>query len=299
MKQLVMLCLIIAAAGCTGLRERVFNGGFGAAPSTDSATMYGNRDTGISTWYKNPIIPEFAPEYSRPPTVSYAGDWQAVANVARPLTFTEQRRIGQLQSVMQRYLPLVQNLDSYKRVYAADQQEMNAFASGDSIIVFNGLFNVVDSEDELAVIIGHEIGHIVLQHVTGWNGRNTSRVLGQLGDIALCLSQQICDQTASALMQPVTWMFSRDQEREADDFGFSLLCRAGYNPHAVVSVWETMSAKMPENNGWSFLRSHPSNIERLNTLSAKVASCPRKQVQTPASPVKKLQKIPKDKRNAK
>lgn len=274
---------VILFAGCAGMRETLFNGGFGAEPTShDSAPtnsplpMNGNMpcDASHASVGCGSSTPFYSPFY-------YRGDWKAVPNTARPLTAVEQVRMDQLKSVMHKYLPMVQNLDAYQRLYAPDQYAINAYVTGDSIVVWDGLFNVVDSEDELAVIVGHEIGHIVKNHVNGFNGKNISGILGSMGDIALCLSKQTCDGEASSLMQPVTFMFSRDDEREADDFGFNLLCRAGYNPSAVVSVWKKMASKLPHNNESSWMSTHPSNVERLNTLSAKVSSCHRKQETTP------------------
>ncbi len=147
--------------------------------------------------------------------------------------------------------------------------EINAWCMpGGKIVVYEGIMNLVSSDDELAVVVGHEVAHAVAKHS---NERMSQQVLAQYGASAVSIftsgksaaTQQIAQQVYGlgaqyGVMQP----FSRKHESEADKMGLVLMTIAGYNPDVAVTFWQKMEASsstsVPE-----FLSSHPSHETRI------------------------------------
>jgi len=127
--------------------------------------------------------------------------------------------------------------------------EINAFCMpGGKIVVYEGLMKLVSSDDELAVILGHEVAHAVAKHS---NERISQQMLAQYGAQLLgeSLSQksEIVQAIASTVygvgaQYGVTLPFSRKHETEADYMGLILMTMAGYNPDKAVTFWQKMSA---------------------------------------------------------
>ena len=127
--------------------------------------------------------------------------------------------------------------------------EINAFCMpGGKIVVYEGLMKLVSSDDELAVVLGHEVAHAVAKHS---NERISQQMLAQYGAQLLgeSLSQksEIVQAIASTVygvgaQYGVTLPFSRKHETEADYMGLILMTMAGYNPDKAVTFWQKMSA---------------------------------------------------------
>lgn len=150
--------------------------------------------------------------------------------------------------------------------------EVNAFCMpGGKIVVYEGIMKLISSEDELAVIVGHEVAHAVAKHS---NERMSQQILAQYGSQALAtalsnksaVTQQIAGTvyglgTQYGVMLP----FSRKHESEADYMGLVFMKIAGYNPDAAVTFWKKMSAQggtTPE-----FLSTHPSDSRRIDDIN--------------------------------
>ncbi len=150
--------------------------------------------------------------------------------------------------------------------------EVNAFCMpGGKIVVYEGLMKMVSSEDELAVVIGHEVAHAVAKHS---NERMSQQILAQYGSNVLnsalanksAAVQSVAGQVFGLGAQyGVMLPFSRKQENEADYMGMVLMSMAVSNPDMVLTFWQKMSAgggaSVPE-----LLSTHPSDETRINNI---------------------------------
>lgn len=154
--------------------------------------------------------------------------------------------------------------------------EINAFCMpGGKIVVYEGLMKLVSSDDELAVVLGHEVAHAVAKHS---NERISQQMLTQYGAQILgqTLSQksEMVQAIASTVygvgaQYGVTLPFSRKHETEADYMGLILMTMAGYNPDKAVTFWQKMSVssggKVPE-----FMSTHPSDARRISDIQKEL-----------------------------
>lgn len=156
------------------------------------------------------------------------------------------------------------------------EDEVNAFCMpGGKIVVYEGIMKLVSSDDELAVILGHEIAHAVAKHS---NERMSQQVLAQYG--AQILSQSLSEKSTAlqsiantvygvGAQYGVVLPFSRKHESEADYMGLVLMAMAGYNPDVAVTFWQKMAAGgqsgVPE-----FMSTHPSDSRRISDIQKEL-----------------------------
>lgn len=160
--------------------------------------------------------------------------------------------------------------------------QINAFCMpGGKIVVYDGLMNIISSDDELAVVLGHEVAHAVAKHS---NERISQQVVAQYGaqilGAAVSNKSAAVQQVASSVygvgaQYGVMLPFSRKHETEADYMGLILMTMAGYNPEVAVKFWQKMSAsssgKVPE-----FMSTHPSDSRRISDIQKELPAIKQK-----------------------
>lgn len=145
----------------------------------------------------------------------------------------------------------------------------NAFVlPGGHVGVTTGLLRLVDNDDQLAAVIGHETGHVVAHHAAERQSQNmtSSLLLGVLGayaggDTGRAISTYGGDAAKYGILLP----FSRKQELEADRLGVDYMQRAGYRPREAVILWEHMQAQGGSSTP-QFASTHPSDATRIAAL---------------------------------
>ena len=152
------------------------------------------------------------------------------------------------------------------------ENEVNAFACADgSVRVYTGIMDAM-SDNELLGVIGHEIGHVALNH-TRRQMRNailTSAALEGLASTSATVAALTDSQLGAIGSAILDAKFSRDQESEADDYGYNFLVKAGKNPWAIVMSFEKLQALSgggqsgPVSNIFS---SHPDTATRIKRMT--------------------------------
>jgi len=151
-------------------------------------------------------------------------------------------------------------------------KQINAFCMpGGKIAVYTGILDQLQlTEDEAAMVVGHEMAHALREHARARIAKTQGTGallsigaqlfgLGQLGDVAANIGTQL-----------IALRFSREDEVEADLVGLELGARAAYVPEASVSLWEKMGRVSGGNQGPAFLSTHPTGPDRLARLRDNV-----------------------------
>jgi predicted Zn-dependent protease len=153
---------------------------------------------------------------------------------------------------------------------------VNAFAvQGCYIYVTRGLLTIMNSEDELAAVLGHEVGHIQGKHAYRRQRASTLSTLGAIALGAATNSQDVMQQ-AGQLAQVYTLSYSRDQENQSDAYGVRHLQANGYNLFAASDIMtalgaqEALDARVNNREGRqipNWARSHPVSSDRAARTS--------------------------------
>jgi predicted Zn-dependent protease len=148
--------------------------------------------------------------------------------------------------------------------------ELNAYCMpGGKIMVYSGLINKLQLSDaELATVIGHEMAHALREHSREAVSRAYAEQLG-LGALGALAGLSSSSVQLAGMISNVTFSLprSRVQESEADQVGLELMARAGYDPHAALTLWQKMGAAN-QNAPPAFLSTHPSSGTRQTDLQA-------------------------------
>lgn len=150
-------------------------------------------------------------------------------------------------------------------------RQLNAFCMpGGKIAFFSGLIDTLKlTDDEIAVVMGHEVAHALQEHARERLAKNqiTHGLASLASDIVAGTRYgglaQLGIQGAANL---TTLKFSRDDETEADAIGLDLAARAGFDPRAGISLWRKMSAADRGGTPLSWLSTHPAGNDRIREI---------------------------------
>jgi predicted Zn-dependent protease len=170
--------------------------------------------------------------------------------------------------------------------HVADDTEPNAFAlPGGFVYVTRGILALANSEDELAGVIGHEIGHVVARHSVRRLEVSTPLALlfGVPSAIAGVVSPAlggIIGGVGSLASGLVLAPYSREQEREADRIGLELAARAGWDPAGLPSMLHTLEREQAltgsDPSRISFFANHPATPDRVKDTTAAARTLTRR-----------------------
>jgi predicted Zn-dependent protease len=163
------------------------------------------------------------------------------------------------------------------RFAVVDSKEVNAFAvPGGWVYINRGLIARAQTMDELAGVVGHEIGHITLRHSVQ-QMQQSQRVGGGL--MALCTLTKVCEsgagQTAINLGGSALFAsFSRQDEAQADDEGVRTLVKAGIDPQGMPKMFRILLSERQSNPGAvdAFFSTHPLAEDRITATTKQIAS---------------------------
>jgi predicted Zn-dependent protease len=196
------------------------------------------------------------------------------------------------QRVEQVGLRLVQNSPASSTPYQydyhllADTQTVNAFAlPGGQIFITRALYDKLDTEGELAGVLGHETGHVVARHSADQLAKaQLTQGLTGAAIIAACDPNNpngcvAASQLSAVVDQLINLRYSRADETQADSLGVCFMNDAGYDPQDMVKVMQILQSLSQGNNPPEFLSDHPDPGNRIVAIQADIqnmAQCPAK-----------------------
>jgi len=158
----------------------------------------------------------------------------------------------------------------------ADTQTINAFAlPGGQVFITRALLNLLDTEGEVAGVLGHEIGHVVGRHSAEQIAKS-QLIKGLAGAAGVGLYDPQNPQSATAAQMAmvvgsmINMKYGRDDELQSDRLGVEFLAEAGYDPRAMLKVMEILEsasggARQPE-----FMSTHPNPGNRIEEIQQEI-----------------------------
>lgn len=267
------MCFLCEAKNSAWAGRRAFLLAAGAGAVVAATPALAQVDVGAPSQLRN-LVP--AQEIESAAAQQYA---QLVADARAKNSLAPQgnQQLQRLRNIAGRLVPQTAQWNDRSKgwrweVNLLSSKQINAFCMpGGKIAFYTGILDQLRlTDDEAAMIMGHEMAHALREHARARiaKSQGTGTLLsigaqllglGQLGDVAASLGTQL-----------LTLRFSREDESDADLVGLELAARGGYNPQASVSLWEKMGQSGGGASGPSFLSTHPSGPQRIQQLQANV-----------------------------
>ena len=234
-------------------------------------------DVGANSAFSK-LVP--AETVERSATQQYAQMLQQ-ASSQRALGPKDNAQVRRLRAIAQRIIPFTgvwnpRARDWQWEVNLIGSQQVNAFCMpGGKIAFYSGILNQLKlSDDEVAMVMGHEVAHALREHARKRMGKNAvtqgaARLGGAVVAGVLGIDPRLTDAAARGGANLLTLEFSREDESEADLVGMELAARAGYDPRAGVSLWQKMGAAN-KNAPPQWLSTHPSGKSRIKEIEANL-----------------------------
>ncbi len=148
----------------------------------------------------------------------------------------------------------------------------NAFAlPGNKIGVHTGMLKLIDNQDQLAAVIGHEIGHVLAKHSNERASQEMAMNQGMNILQAIAMPTSPLGQLGFGLLgvgaeYGVLKPYGRTQESEADIIGVDLMAKAGFDPQHSITLWQKMDQASQGKQPVEFMSTHPSHATRIQDL---------------------------------
>ena len=167
---------------------------------------------------------------------------------------------------------LAGNQQGQWEVNVFENDSPNAFAlPGKKIGVNTGMLTIADNQDQLAAVMGHEVGHVLARHSAERMSLDSAtktgtQLLQVMSGEQTAAKQQVFGLLGLGTQYGLKLPFSRKHESEADIIGVELMAKAGFDPRASVQLWQNMD-KASKGAPPEFMSTHPSNNTRINQLN--------------------------------
>jgi predicted Zn-dependent protease len=188
----------------------------------------------------------------------------------RALLPSDHPQTQRMRAIAQRLLPYANKFNERAKdwkweINVLDSPQVNAFCMpGGKIAVFTGILTKLQlTDDEAAMVMGHEIGHALYEHARVRAGKQMA--LGAGRAVAGLIFGQLGDIVGAGAGSLATLKFSRGDETQADLIGLELAARAGYDPRAGVTLWQKMS-KASQGAPPQWMSTHPSGETRIKAI---------------------------------
>ena len=233
---------------------------------------------------RSPVPPGIIPEAHTPSIEDEKYGHQVVQQLQERYKLDYNNpRMDKLQEVVDRLTKAAgADKDPWHVFLFKDDSLKNAAATrGNHVFVWTGLLNDVQSDDEMALILSHEIAHVLARHTAADPNDELKKILIQIGAAAAGIAvgavtrnpytSDIMNNATSSLTQSVgeaVFMhpYSKEMELEADRIGLLLLAKARYNPESAVAFWERAQRDPAYSSSLPFFSDHPDPEARLQTV---------------------------------
>jgi predicted Zn-dependent protease len=244
-------------------------------------SYFGSRQTNSVTGKTQYI--DITPEQEIALGLQATPDMEAQFNGEDP-NQADQARVDQIGNTIVANSPASKTPYQYEYHLLADDQTVNAFAlPGGQIFITRALYDKLQTDGELAGVLGHETGHVVARHSAEQIAK-AQLTQGLTGAAVLATydpnnpSSMATAQVAALIGQLVTLKFSRDDELEADALGVCFMNDAGYDPNEMISVMQILASLSQGNQPPEYLSTHPdpgNRIQRIQQDIQNINSCPK------------------------
>ncbi len=197
------------------------------------------------------------------------------------LASNDQPQLKRLRVIAQRIIPQAtawnpRAKDWRWEVNLLGSSQINAFCMpGGKIVFYTGILQKLQlNDDEVAMVMGHEMAHALREHARERMGKSmathgVASVLGAIASYKYGVDPHIANGVARGGANLLALEFSRSDESEADLVGMELAARAGYDPRAGITLWQKMGAAS-KGAPPQWLSTHPSNASRINEINANL-----------------------------
>ena len=190
-------------------------------------------------------------------------------------------QVQRLRTIMDRLIPYAAEWNPRAQqwkweVNLIGSNQINAYCMpGGKIAFYSGILEQLKlTDDEVAMVMGHEIAHALREHARERMGKSAvthgaARIGGALAASFFGIDPRITDGIANGGANLLTLEFGREDESEADLVGMELAARAGYDPRAGVTLWQKMSASS-KGAPPQWLSTHPSGKSRIADIEVNL-----------------------------
>lgn len=159
---------------------------------------------------------------------------------------------------------------SYDFHLLADPDIVNAFAlPGGQVFITAALYSRLENQDQLAGVLGHEIGHVIHRHGAERIAK-MELTQGLTGAAVIASGDYTTAQAAQMIGNLINMKYGREQELESDDWGVRLMIEAGYDPYALMSVMDILEEASGGRSVPEFQSTHPSPENRREQIEAAI-----------------------------
>jgi predicted Zn-dependent protease len=159
--------------------------------------------------------------------------------------------------------------------YVVQEPVLNAFAvPGGYVFIFSGLLARIANDDELAGVLGHEMGHVHAHHIVRQQTEGQVWTAAALIGVLLSVVNPVLGAGAVAAAQTAQLHYSREFEQEADYLGLRYSSTAGYDPHAMGSFFKQLLVEQRVNPAGvpAYMLTHPLTEDRVSHVETQITA---------------------------
>ncbi len=182
--------------------------------------------------------------------------------------------VNSLEQALYARNPPVNNPYDFGFHLLADNRTVNAFAlPGGQVFITEALYNKLENEDQLAGVLGHEIGHVIERHGSERMAKG-SFIQGLVGAAGVVGGGTSSASAASYVGNMMQMKYGRGDELESDEWGVKLMLLAGYNADELLGVMDILEKSSGGGGGPEFMSTHPRPANRKAYIEEILAKIP-------------------------